>query len=273
MYSSSFNKMFSLDVMHTYFENNICKGLLYIASKETEDIIKRFSLRLKVTGTGFEFYMDAKNTIENLLNYITLATGEDSFNFNITVTNQQFYHYTNLPVNKIGVIEFSSSSGVTINKEKLLTPSFKKKQEVNILFKVAIKFEDLVKLDQKKELANYKIQFEARETQWKYFVVNNNKQNLGSLSIKGKSDEQFSGPFDVVLQNGQKAQEFSLEEQLLPLSEVPKYQFNLVSVTKKNGVDRKKIVCKGLPTPNPNTIKIMGSELNSVVASLMYVYI
>ncbi|WP_417873685.1 hypothetical protein [Xanthomarina gelatinilytica] len=265
--------MFSLDVMHTYFENNACKGLLYVASKETENIIKRFSLKLKVTDRGFEFYMDTKNTIEEFLNYITLATGEDSFNFNVTTTNQQFYHYTNLPVNEIGVIKFSSSSVVISNEGEELIPNFTKKQETDVLFKVAINFQDLIKLDKNKELVNYKIQFEARKTQWKYFIVNNSNQNLGKLSIKGTSEEQFEGPFEIVLQNGQKAQEFSLEAQLLPLSEVPKYQFNLVSSIKKNGVDRTRVVCKGLPTPNPNTIKIMGSKLNSVVASLMYVYI
>ncbi|MEE4000451.1 hypothetical protein V1T75_08870 [Tenacibaculum sp. FZY0031] len=273
MFKSSFYKMFRVEVMHTYFVNNICKGLVYVASKETKGIIKRFSLKLKVIDNGFEFYTQTEKTIEEFLNYITLTTGEESFNFNITTTNQQFYHYTNLPVNQLGVIKFSSASVETSNKEKKLIPSFTKKQEANILSRVSIHFQELVKLDKSKELANYKIQFKARETQWKYFILNNSKQNLGELSITGKSEKQFKGPFDVILQNGQKAQEFSLKEGVLPLSEVPKYQFNLISNTKKNGEARTRVICKGLPTPNPNTIEIKRSESELVVASLMYVYV
>ncbi|CAM1367306.1 conserved hypothetical protein [Tenacibaculum sediminilitoris] len=273
MFNSSFYKIFSLEVMHSYFIDNVCKGLIYTASKETEDIIKRFSLKLKVTNKGFSFYTDTKKTIREFLDYITLVTGVESFNFNVTTTNQQFYHYTNLPVNQLGIIEFSSASIIINDKEKQLIPKFTKTQEVNVLFKVAINFQDLINLDKNKELANYKIQFEARETQWKYFIVNNSNQNLGKLSIEGKSKEEFRGPFEVELQNGQKAQEFSLVGQLLPLSETPKYQFNLISSSKKNGVDRIRVICKGLPVPNPDIIKIKGSELDIVVASLMYVYV
>lgn len=275
MIRDRFHKMFSLEVMHTYYINDICKGLFYNPTKSTESIIKRFSLKLNLTTKGFDFYTDTKKSITSFLNYITKVTGEESFNFNAITVDSQFYQFTDLPINQIGVINYNSSSNEVVSDTtvKVLKPEFTPTIETNKLFSLSVKFQDLIKSDENKNSPIYKIEFTARDTQWKYFILNNTNQNLGDLSIKCKSEVEFEGPIEVTLQNGEKAQLFSSEKQLLPLSEIPKYNFDLISTIKKNGVNRNKILFKGLPNPNPNIIKIDTNQTETIVASLMYVYV
>lgn len=275
MIRDRFYKMFSLEVMHTYYINDICKGLIYNPTKNTESIIKRFSLKLNLTTKGFEFYTDTKKSITSLLNYITKVTGEESFNFNAITVDSQFYQFTNLPINQIGVIKYNSSSNEVVSDTtvRVLKPEFIPTIEANELFSLSVKFQDLIKSDENKNSSIYKIEFTARDTQWKYFILNNTNQHLGNLSIKCKSEVEFEGPIEVILQNGEKAQLFSSEKQLLPLSEAPKYNFDLMSTIKKNGVNRNKILFKGLPNPNPNIIKIDSNKTETIVASLMYIYV
>ncbi len=261
--------------MHSYYEDNICKGLVYKPSIATEKIIKRFSLKLNLTNKGIELYTDTTKSITEFLNYITTVTGEESFDFNTTTKDSTFYQFTNLPINQIGITVFNSSlTGTILGVNSIeLKPNFIPKTETNILFNVSINFNDLIALDTNKEVASYRIQFEARATQWKYYILNNTNQNLGALSIDNTSGIDFEGPVEVTLQNGEKADMFYTEKQLLALSEIPKYDFTLISTTKRNGVNRNKILFKGLPNPNPNTMEIHNGETQLKVVSLMYVYV
>ena len=275
MIKSNFYKVFDVAVTHTYFLDTICKGLLYTASEETTHIMKRFSLKLKHTRNGFELYSDAKTSLKHLLNYITTTTGEKAFKFNVITQEPYFYQFTNLPINQIGILEYTSSlvSSVTTFGTIILQPRFVPTEEADKLFGLTVKFEDLISSDANGEIARYQINFEARATKWEYYIINNSHQNLGELSIKSNTDITFGGPNTVRLQNGETAQLFSLENQLLALSEIPQYHFNLISSTEKNGTTRAKTVFKGLPNPNPNVLQVNTKVSPPLVVSLMYVYV
>jgi hypothetical protein len=275
MIKTSFSKIFSLEVLHSYYQGDICKGLSYNPILASEDLMKRFSFKQTSTETGFAFYTNSKQTIAQLLNYITNTTGETSFEFEVTTEDPHFYQFTDLPINQIVVIKYNSSSisSVSETNEILLKSEFITVLETNTLFNITINFEDLIALNNNQEMAYYQVQFEARSTQWKYYILNNSTQFFGQLSINGSSGINFEGPEEVILQNGENALLFSSGDALLALSEIPKYSFNIISTTKKNEANRSKIIFKGLPNPNPNTLEIVTDKATPLVASLMYVYI
>ncbi|MEP5341087.1 MAG: hypothetical protein ABJL44_10845 [Algibacter sp.] len=274
MIKSSFSEIFSLEVLHSYYQGDICKGLSYNPILTSEDLMKRFSFKQRLTDTGFSFYTNS-DSIAQLLNYITHTTGETSFEFEVTTEDPHFYQFTDLPINQIGIIKYNSGSisSVSETNEIVLKSEFVPVLETNILFNITINFEDLIALNNKQDMTYYQIQFEARSTQWKYYILNNSAQFFGQLSINGTSEINFEGPEDVMLQNGENALLFSSGDALLALSEIPKYSFNLISTTKKSDANRSKIIFKGLPNPNPNTLEIVTDKATPLVASLMYVYI
>ncbi|WP_299136733.1 hypothetical protein [uncultured Tenacibaculum sp.] len=275
MIRSSFQTIFNLEVTHTYYENNICKGLVYKPTKETQTIINKFFFKPRITDTGFGLYTDTKRSIAFFLNYLTEVTGETSFHFEANTLNPQFYQITDLPINKIGVIIYKSNWVIPSSKAApiVLKSNFIPTKEANVVFKVSIEFKDIISQFENNITPLYQIKFKARATQWNYLVMNRSRQNLGSLSIESKSNIKFKGPVEVNLQNGEKAQRFTTDKELLKLTEIPKYSFDLISLTKKNGLDRTKIIFKGLPNPNPSVIEVNTNQLAPLVASLMYVYV
>ncbi len=275
MIKNSFHNIFNLQVTHTYYKDDICKGLVYKPTKETQRIINKFSLKPRITDTGFGLYTDTKSSITVLLNYITKVTGEKTFHFIASTSDPQFYLITDLPINKIGVTIYKTDliTLTSIPELILLKPTFIATEEANMVFKVSIGFDDIISLFKEDIIPLYQINFEARTTQWRYLIMNKSNQNIGTLSIEGKSDIKFEGPVEVILQNGKEAQQFSSEKQLLKLTEIPKYSFDLTSSIKKNGTNRTKIIFKGLPNPNPNVIEVNTDSIEPIVASLMYVYV
>ncbi len=272
---NSYSKMFSLEVFHSYYADNICRGFLYKPDTKTLEIIQRYSCIQNSTNEGFELYSNTKNDFTNLLDYITKSTGVSSFTFQATTTQSLFYKFTDLPINSIGIVSYISneiqselSSNKIILKDKFITT-----KAANVVFEVTIRFEDLIQLYEKENTPNYQINFKARATQWKYYVINTTTKNYEKLTINSTTDIQFNVPEDVVLENGQKAQLFSLKNTVLPFSETPNYKFNLIATEEKNGITRNKILIKGLPNPSPNQIQVNTNKKDALIASLMYVYI
>ncbi len=95
---------------------------------------------------------------------------------------------------------------------------------------------------------------------------------LQSPQITGKPAINFTGPQDVVLDNGQQAMLFSSGDNLIPLSIIGNNKFDLVSKPAANGNKNaaSKIIFKGLPIPDP--MRTSSAEGNKI-ASKMYVYI
>lgn len=275
MVSSSFHKVCNLKVLHEYYKDGICKELSYVPSNTTQKLIDKFSFKLMIASSGFDWYVASRAGLEELLNYITKTTGIESFDFDVTTSNSSFYQFTNLPVNEIGILYFSNKSVERALESEVieLAPFFIEKPTASTLFRVSIKFKNLLEKYKEGQMVNYQIMFKARKTLWKYYILNTTKQNLGHLSIESNNIIEFEGPKEVLLPNKEKAQLFNLVKPLLPFSEVPEYNFNLISTTKKSGVNRAKLLFKGLPNPNPNSIEINNISVESIVSSPMYVYV
>lgn len=122
--------------------------------------------------------------------------------------------------------------------------------------------------------AQFAIRYAARATQWQYFVVNKGALKLDNPAITGKADINFEGPESVTIPSGQQAMLFTSGGNLIPLSEHPRYKFDLVNnpagATTRPAA---RTIVRGLPGPAPWRIGSTLIGANNQCISSMYVYL
>jgi hypothetical protein len=270
---SSFNQIFDVEVTHSYFEGGICKCLQFTPGTTTSQLFRRFDFKMRENISGFDLYCNSQNTIAGLLNYISSITGVSCFDFNIATNASSFYYFTDLPTDSINSLLYDSHSAQNklANNTIQLAPESAEDANTVYLGSLTIHFDDIIKLSTIKGI-HFKISYQARATQWQYYIINSSSMQLLNPQIAGKSPIDFTGPEDVVLDNGQQAMLFSSGDKLIPLSILADNKFDLVSKSAANGNKSaaSKIIFKGLPIPDPmRTSNGTGNK----VSSKMYVYI
>jgi hypothetical protein len=268
-----YNLLFDLQVKHHYFESGDCEGLIFSGLGKTLALIKNYSFKIVSSTAGFTFYANSDFSNKDFLTYIESVSGATSFEFSATTLNTNFYRFTDLPVNELGLLVYDSDNGIVDDKESiLLKEGFEQRTNVNKLFKLSVNFKDIIKSNKNSSL-HYEIQFKPRSSQWKYNIINNSKQLIDGLSIKTSSNIRFNSGEKIILKNGQEATCFSSKGNMIPLSESPQYEFDLETTTTKLGNNRTKTIFKGLPYPNPSQIEINQMDGKELISSLIYVYI
>ncbi|MCB0835197.1 MAG: hypothetical protein KDD99_00945 [Bacteroidetes bacterium] len=244
--------------------------------------MQRFDIKINTTETGFTLYKKGNSDVAEFLKYISQTNSISCFDFNLTSTDPYFYSFTDYPVSKITEILFDSQNLLPTEQATpiQLKPEFIEKKETLYIAQIKIYFDDIIELSQSNIPIQYTIQFSVRSTQWHYFIISGELSNQSDLHIYDKSKPQirFEGPSTVLLPNGQEALKFSSGDSLIPFSEVPEYQFNLVNKTqRKYEKDPQKsqetILIKGLPNPNPASMSITYIKDKPLVTSPMYVYL
>jgi hypothetical protein len=235
--------------------------------------MRSYGLILRHTNDGFEVYTSSDQSLETHLNYITQVSGQTAFEFVGITTDPNFYNFTELPINEIGVLKYVSNATVanTSNSSIQLQETFVKQASTENTIKITIQFDDLINLQKTQDRIQFHIQLQARETQWNYYIVNNSNQEYYQLEIQSSDENiQFSGSTAVTLQNGQNALLFSSQTTKIPLKNEVTYKFDLISTKKTIAGERKEIVVKGLPIPSPQNLQVQD---DLTIASLVYVYI
>lgn len=273
---SRFEKIVGLYLEHDYFEEGITYPVQFSLEKKSKEICRKYGIQIRFIQNGAELYADPKGTLSELLQYIGSITSEQSFRFELHSSDDRFRMYTDFPLVTLGRMEFSSHqvSETAPDCYDLLKMDLKE-GEFNEFAGVELFFDDLLNSAQP---VNYQIRLQARETQWKYFIINKSQLDLDQPAVVGKSDVEFDGPSSVRLENGQEAMLFSSGSRYLKLSQRPKYQFSLVNNLKGNGRmansrPTQKRLFKSLPSPNPERIEINHENGTQLVSSLMYVYV
>ncbi len=271
MINSNFQSIFTVQVWHSYFSDGACKGLQFIPSHLTKELVNRYGFLYRKVVNGFEWYANSTTPLPDYLNSITKATGQNFFEFDIITNSQLFYTYTDINQNWKG--QFLYSSKLTVPKEEKntlqLTPTLKE-GSTTILGKVILFFDDLTASIQNSKPVPYSIQFDARATQWQYYIISRNAKAENNLEIKGKTDMTFSNPQEVTIASGEKALLFTSTSPII-LQEKPSYKFDLVSTGSTNTKLSNKVIYKGLPNPDPRNVATI-QNINQL-ASPMYVYI
>lgn len=270
--NSQFNMIFSINVSHEYFENNICNCLVYKPTQKTSKLLSRYGFFIRKNSNGFEFYNSINNNPIDYLNYIEQASQCSCLEFEIETTNSNFLFFTEIPTNWIGQIQFSSSKFINKEKSRELTASYSSQKSTTSLISLKIYFKDLIALLKNKQRANYTIYFESRTTQWRYYFINKSGVNLNSAIISGKPPMQFEQATMVTIQNGKQAVLFSSGNNFIKMTEIPKHKFDLIETSGLKN-QSKKIIFKGLPNSNPRNIAIDEENGTKIITSPMYVYI
>jgi len=278
---SNFKMVFRVEVLHTYFEKNICNCLYFVPGAGTKSLIKRFGFVIRKQVNGFEFHVSTSSTLPALLSHIKTATNMVFFDFDIYSDDENFTYFTTLPIDFMGLQLYNSQSTKNVNTadDTQLSAEFSNNVAAPQLGSLAIYFEDIIKSLASKDVVRFTINYTARATRWQYFVVNKNAVQLNNAAVVGKTDMVFNRPEEVTLENGTPALLFSSGSNLIPLSKVPKYQFDLVNNGANTGSDTTKttllrrVIFKGLPTPTPQRISTTNTDTENVVSSLIYVYV
>jgi hypothetical protein len=278
MMNANYKLVFTVTVKHTFFQGDICNCLLFSPSTDTESLFKRFGFKIHSRNDGFDLYT-TNDSIEDYINYIQSSTGKSGFDFQIQTTNPDFVLFTDLPVNWLGQILYSNSDPLNQLKDEtvILNQTLSEDSSTNI-GALNIQFADLIKGNKPSQEINYQINFEARPTQWQYYVVNKSKVLLDNPSITGKSKIAFAGPSNVTLPTNEEALLFT-SETLIPLSEIAVNNFDLannpaaIQNDKLKTKANPKIVFKGLPNANPSHFGIFSENGIDCMSSPMYIYL
>jgi hypothetical protein len=269
-------KTFGTAVFHTYFENNECNCLYFTPTKESEFIINKFGFKLKNNSNGFDLYYNPISTLSAILDYIEKTTMTDYFEFIIKTKDPDISLYTEMPVDGLGQVNFSSQNSNNQNSTGhfILNPIFETSTYNTGFGLLKIYFQDIQNAQNTCNSIQYDINFSSRATQWQYYIINRNAIPIENPSISEKGQIQFDGPQSITIQTGEQALLFT-SKNLLPVSEKPKYIFDLINTTHSIELPttRSKIILKSLPVPDASRITIIALNNQNQVASPMYIYL
>lgn len=269
--SITYTHLFKVMILHTYYMSNICECLQYRANSKTKIIQDKFGFVFKLLPDGFEFYTSSSQPIETYLNYITKVTGATAFEFEGITDYANFYNFTDIPINELGVLSYESDKSKTLSNDIIqLSETFVKDINNQKAITISVKFKDIISLKKSNSNIVFHVQMQARKTIWNYYIINNSHQEYDELTIQGSKEIQFTTPTETTLQNGQKALLFSSDSTKIPLKNEATHTFELVNTKKTISGDRKEIIIKGLPIANPQNLQIQNDHS---IASLIYVYI
>ncbi|MEP2935624.1 MAG: hypothetical protein ABJM06_07885 [Gilvibacter sp.] len=275
---SNNTRVFSLRYVHAYFNDQPTSFLTFIPTANTKNLMERYNILINGLTNGFDLYANTSQTVEEYLNYLNNTTQIESFDFDVATSDPLFYNYTDLEIDWQGILEFDSDrsqyDAVTNTfglEQRLSDPT-----ETRTTATVSISFADIINAIADYQEANYEMSFAVRFTQWRYYIINNSNLTFESLTIDSGENNLFGEATKQTLDNGQEALMFSSGNNTLPLSDAPKYQFNLVANEQINGVPQEQarsIVFRGLPNANPNNFNLIEENQETVFVSPMYIYI
>lgn len=273
-----YKSVFSIEVIHSYYENSVCRGLNFVPSNETRNLMQRYNFLQSSTDNILGVYCNSTQSTKDLLSYLLNTNENPVFEFEIQTSDPNFYAFTKLSVEWNGRLEYSSASYSTEEGSSKfdLSPNYTNEGQSTGIF-VSIHIQDLINAITAEEAVSYTITMEANATQWQYYIINNSPNSFGSLQIYTGSEVTFNGPEEVALPNNQKAKLYT-SDSLLSLSEVPMYKFKLIDASGRASTNDSnpipgKVVFNGLPNPNPAQTGISELDGVPVPTSPMYIYI
>jgi hypothetical protein len=278
---TNFQLLFSVRVVHNYFENDICSCLQFSPNETSQNMLKKYGLKLRNTINGFNLFYGSDIATAGLLNTIKTTSGQGYFEFDIISTDPNFVFFTELPVDRLWQMEYESHDPLNSAEDNSIALHLTLTEQKNppVIGNLKIYVDDILGHVGKTLPANYIIRLKARTTQWQYYVINKSSVPLGHPSISGKTNTSFKGPENVTLENGEEALFFYSDQADLPLSQVPIFRFDLVNsgagdaanTTKESSNTR--IILKGLPNPDPAHMRIVLIDGKMRATSPMYIYI
>lgn len=271
-------QLFNIQIRHTYFSDGVFHTCEVIADSNTEKIISSYELMSSMEGGIFGLYTSCAGDAVGLLEYLNEQLRGEPLRFLLTADESSFVFITDLPLDWVGQIEFSSRSGVrkvedgeaAIELVSQLSP--RRVNQQYVIGVISIYLDDLLALGSQN--IHYLIDFQARSLPWRYYLVNRSQMKLHSPKVCNQ-EQTFEGPEAVVLPNGEDGLCFSSGERKFPLQQIPGPLFDLVDrlppTMDVEGDSVEHCLIQGLPTPSDGGLR--QTEKSQQVFSAMYVYL
>ncbi len=263
---SQFQPIFQLQIKHGYFNGGCPKGLHILPSGQTEALLMKRALALRMEESGLTAFVNGK--VSDVMAYWQKAYSMDALDFELNTSDWAFSLYTEQPLDWVGTRMYDSglSDDTGLMRETLgplSTPP--------VMGKIRIALKELVS-----GARTYSIDFPARATQWQYYIINRSALSMkdpgihraGRAMVQAQGSHlHFTGPEKVVTESGEAALFFSSGSDMIALSRWSDTRFDLVDGHSAS------IIQKGLPLPDPAWTRKVQINGQTKACSPMYVYV
>ena len=275
--TTNLSKLLSVRVYHTYFSNGFFRNINYKAGETTGVLMQSNELKLVHTNEGFDLYSNTQTPIHEYLEYLSETTGARFFEFDVIPRHANFFNITDYPIEQIGHFQFDSSSIVLRGASNLMEPEFIETSEWSRAANIKIRFKDILDLPGPESNGlNFSINFKAKATQWRYYIIPGSRIRLNNPHIKTDSAITFEPAQEVQLTNGENAFLISSGDLLIALSERPVNRFTLVDTLNSNpdvGVEGQSREITVLPSAGVNALEKVSIDDHIQMVSPIYVYL
>ncbi len=260
---TQFELLCSIEVFHTYYQNNICRDLQLQPDLSTNRWLQQNQLIWRQLSQNRWGLLKPTN-----FDVVTFAAENPAFKLVFEGTSiQSFIQFTQYPVDQLGVISFSNIrpgeiSGSVVN----LPGKFIQSAKHSAIMEVELTLSKLGST-----ATQYQISFQARTTRWQYYILAQQLTLNGTLALQGENASLFSGPEQVTLANGQEAILFDSGKNLLAINESGTVQLGLAE-QKEGSSASPTVLLAHLPNPSPSSLT-SGNEKGEDLISAMYIYV
>ncbi len=264
--TNKFDIVFRLSVFNSFYSNDECTCLVFSPDAATNKVLVKYNFKVRKIKNGIELFTEDASKLAQLLSYIQTNTFLSGFKFDINTIDPNFYNFTELPFNDLHSLRFSTDEK---NSDGSLTLAIA--NEAPKLGTVNFLFADL-----KTELPQeYAIKFTSKATQWRYYIIQRSGISLTNPKITSSDGSIFEAPIATTIETGDSALLF-VSSATIPMKERSDITYNLVdqiTVSTLDGSVKNKLIYRGLPISNPESITIDNNKVPPIFTSPIYIYI
>jgi len=274
--------LFSINLFHQYYDNGRLQNVSLVADQRTKKILDRYGLIARLEQGIYSIYYLGNQKLSEFGASLQKLIDQQALVFSIQAEAQHFTLISELPLNFLGTLTYSSSNIDKSSSEAVLMLPVLSAANVltqGVVAEIVIHPDDLFDLQGKRVNTLFSIEIDARKTQWNYYLFNSNNTKLLDPQISGHDATEFASPTQQSLDGNDNVLLFSSGEHRFEMSETAKYSFDLINTVKSLEADSSvspsvtQILVKGLPTPNINDISIQSDKTQNYACSQMYVYL
>lgn len=207
-YSSNFNKIVTLEIMHDFFNDRLCRSFEIEPDPPTKNTLANYGLLYKVIKNGFVLIASGEPRFKS-----STFNGPFLLTFNLKNTDPFFLNYTSLPIDKEWGFEFENSlehprlhPNEFVDDQSLLPGGKMLTGKIKLTLNQANQFFGKAEEDNLSIEERYFITFTSREIFIRYNFYSSNKDFVFSDLFITDEDNSFklSNIKKRTLSNGQE---------------------------------------------------------------------
>ena len=303
------NCIFTVDLRHNYYCNGVMHGMSLVPDDNTQQFFKRYHLISHQQHGVYSVYYNGRTSYRQFMLHLDRLMDQTALRFILVSAITNFYLMSDLPINWLGDLDFSSheqdlsygernSEGAVErdferNVEKDVDKSVEKKHEL-VQLKMRLKERSLTQSRQVGRLAIYPdslmnkpttsshfcIQLKSRKTHWHYLVINRSGITLNNPKVTNQKGIEFETAGLELLPTGEQVMVFRSGDHTFELQQkyqnifhlVNQDQFDDVFIDTTNKVNEK-VLFSALPVPSTDMINVNKTSGEDYIYSQMYVYL